>query len=132
MVRRAVAMFLSVVDSIYVIKIALSVCLSVCLAWTLFWTLRVTWGRKSYASPLALCVTRGQMGKKSFFAFLCVSEYFESIETHLVFFSKIFVNFALRAKRVMRQKGKKFFFAFLRVSEHFESIETHFFLRKFS
>ena len=68
----------------------------------------------------------GERRKKVFFfAFLRVSEHFESIETHF-FFSKILLNFALRAKRVMVKRGK-FFFAFLRVSEHFESIETHFF-----
>ena len=51
----------------------------------------------------------GSKGVKNFlFAFLRVSEHFESIETHF-FFSKILVNFALRAKRVMGQKGKKNF-----------------------
>ena len=43
-----------------------------------------------YATPLGLCATvearNGSKGYKNFFAFLCVSEHFESIETHLFFF----------------------------------------------
>ena len=35
---------------------------------------------------------------------MCVSEHFESIETYF-FFSKIFVNFALREKRVIGQRN---------------------------
>ena len=65
------------------------------------------------------------IGVNNFFAFLCVSEHFESIETHF-----FFENFReLRATREARHesKGAKFFFAFLRVSEDFESIKTHFF-----
>ena len=101
----------------------MSVCLSVCIPlaltffgpigmkrgmepWTLLVTLGVTWGMLGCASSLGLCTrmkhVMGQRGKHFFFfwfIFLCVSEYFESIETHN-YFSKIFVNLALRIKRV--------------------------------
>ena len=56
------------------------------------------------------------------FAFLCVSEHFELIETH--FFWKIFVS----VKHVSGQRGKKI--AFICVSDHFESTKTQFFFKK--
>ena len=44
---------------------------------------------------------------KIFFVFPGVSDHFESIET--LFVSKIFMNLALHAKRVMSQRGTHFF-----------------------
>ena len=108
---------------VYMIKIALSFFLSVCIPLAPTVLVQSAWNLASLGpcgwhgvgkvalrhSHFALRAKRviGQRGKKKyfFFAFLCVSEHFESIETHFFFFSKIFMNFALLAKRVMDQKG---------------------------
>ena len=62
-----------------------------------------------------------------FFAFLCILEYIESIETHL-FFSKKFVSVdvELRARCVSGRRGKKVFFSFLCALEHFVLNENTF------
>ena len=103
--------------------ICLSLCVCVCPAFTAYILVTMGWiliklGKNVGTSVQLIVlefehsVAKGNTthkGQKFFFAFLCVSEHFESIETHL-FYSKIFVNFALRAFARNGSKGVIFFF----------------------
>ena len=78
-----------------------SVCQYVCPAFTAYISVRLIVLKFHCATPLKLCAR--VKGVKKFFAFLCVSEHFESIETRFFFFE----NFREREAQNARERSEQ-------------------------